>query len=432
MLTAIRVASETAAELDDDAGLEVVAAAVLDAVRGAVDATTHQLEALRDAGVVDAGALGFQCLCEALYGLIHGTVVASADDLGPPPVVRRAGPTASREAGSLEYRFEVQYLLSAGEDAVAPLKEQLRRIGDSVVVTSAEDLLNVHVHTNDIGPAIEAGLAHGRPWRIQVTSFVDQIAERQRSGPEAPGRGSSGEGRGRDATAGRSGDDGAVPSLACVCVLPGEGLRDLATEIGCVVVPGAAGSLPSVADVLNAIGETHGDSVVVLPGHPNAVPTSEQAAKVSAAEGGRPISVVAEADAPTRVIAALAVWDAEGELDAVLSSMAGAAAAGDAGEVVSAVRDAETPVGTVRSGQMLAVHDGQVIAVRDDAVDALRVLADACAVGSAEIVTLVVGADVGADERDRAVGALEASTEGAELQVIDGEQRPVRYFLGVE
>jgi uncharacterized protein len=410
MLTAISVAAESTRQLaEGTSSLTEFTAEVLEDVRAAVERTPQQLDVLREAGVVDAGARGFEILWEALHHLVSGTPPPTAAQ--PPPVVRRDGPVAEREGGSLEYRYEVQYLLATRDECAAELRTRLEALGDSVVVSGTEDLLNVHVHTNDIGGAIEEGLAYGRASRIQVTSFADQISARRSTADEGEEQ---------------------APAIGCLAVVPGPGVREIAERQGVGTANGAAGELPSVAVLLNEVGRTLGERIVILPGHPNVVPTARQAAEVSAAEGGRTIVVVEEADAPPRVLAALAVWDPDGDLDSAIELMSEAAAAGQVGEVVAAVRDASTPIGDVHQGDFLGLLEGDVVAADADPVEALRSVLDGCDAGDAEIVTLIVGAEVDADERARAEEAVRSVAGGAEVEVVAGGQRPSRYHVGVE
>ncbi|MGH3441941.1 MAG: DAK2 domain-containing protein [Nitriliruptorales bacterium] len=409
MLTAVRVAAECAQEAARDADLPVLAERVCERVREAVERTTEQLEALREAGVVDAGARGFEVLCGCLADLAHGR-----EGTQPPstsPLVHRTGPVGRREGGSLEYRFEVQYLLEAPDDVIPGLRERLGRLGDSVVVVGGGDLLNVHVHTNEVGQAIEEGLADGRPSRIQVTSFADQIEERARAqGPSDP--------------------EEDVPPLACVAVLPSGALAEAARGLGAVVVEGVGGDLPSVADLVKAVSEARGGTVAILPGHRNAVPAAEQAAEMAAAEDGREIEIVAEAVSPPEVLSALSVWVPGGDVADALSSLREVAAAVRSGEIVEAVRDADTPLGRVAAGDFLAVCDGDHVAASSDPIEALTAAARCLGADGAEVVTLMVGDGVPDDEREEAVAAVEGF--GAHVDVVDGGQRPARYLLGVE
>lgn len=410
ILTVIARAADAAdAAVADGVDLVVTSARTCDAARAAVEATRDQLDVLRDAGVVDAGARGFEVLLAAVHAHLTGEDPPAASDHPDVP----AGPfreghlgTGDTCDGSLDYRYEVQYLLDAAEEAASALRARLELLGDSVVVVAAGDLLNVHVHTDDVGAAIEEGLAVGTPSEIEVTHFGDQLAARRAADPPA--------------------------AIGAVAVVSGAGAVALVRRLGAVPVEGTAGALPSVADLLNACGELRASNLVLLPGHRNAVPTAFQAAEVAVAEGGRPMAVVEEATSLPAVLAALAVLEPDADADAVLADLHAAAGAVRCGEVVGAVRDATTPVGQVVVGQPLAVVDGEVVAAADDPLAALGVVCDHLELATAELVSLLVGAEVDAAERDRAVALVRARADGAEVEVVDAGQRPARYLVGVE
>jgi uncharacterized protein len=403
ILTAIAVAAETArTAVDEGCDLVATSGRVVEATAAAVAATQDQLDVLAAAGVVDAGARGLEVVLAAVHGHLTGE---------DPPVVHDEDlphPHPSRDDachGSLQFRFEVQYLLDADDDVAGPLRHRLEVLGDSVVVVAAGGLLNVHVHTDDVGAAIEEGLRYGTPSEIEVTHFGDQIAARRATRPPT--------------------------QVGVVVVLQGEGVAALARELGAVVVEGAAGSLPSVADILNAIGDVRADRVAILPGHRNAIATAHKAVDVAVAEGGRPLEVIEPASSPPAILAALAVFDPTGPADRVLSDLAAAAAAVRTGEVVAAVRDAETPVGPVRGGQPLAVREGTVLGAYASPLDALDALCEAVDVADAELVTLLFGAEVDADERAAALAHVGGLVTG-ELEVIDAGCRPSRFWIGAE
>lgn len=421
ILTVLTVAARTAQDAVDKE-LPALVRRVCEDVHIAVAKTPEQLEVLRRAGVVDAGARGLELVLDAVHGHLTGEDLDTS--VGAPPA-SPATPVTERETGSLEYRFEVQYLLDADEQRAGELRSNLQDIGDSVVVVGAAGLLTVHVHTNEVGAAIEAGLRLGRPSQIQVAAFSDQIEEfgrRQEAGAAA----AAGTGARPDPA------DHAQRRLVCVAVLPGPGLRAVAEQLGAVVVDGAAGALPSVADVLNAVGTARGDRIAILPGHRNVVPTARQAARVSVAEGGRTLDVIAAADSPPAVLSALAVCDPAADPEEVLDDMWAAAGAVVAGEVVAAVRDADTPIGPVRRGAFLAVVAGAVVAAHDDPLDALAAVARSELVAGGELVTVCIGEGVDAAERERAIALLRELHPDADVEALDGGQRPARYHLGIE
>jgi uncharacterized protein len=410
ILTAIAAAADAANE-GVAAGHDLVgtSALICSRVAAAVEETTDQLAVLRDAGVVDAGARGFEVLVAAVHGHLTGQEPPVREDLPPPGVRGSQGGCLA----DLAFPFEVQYLLDA-RDRVAPLlRHELEGIGDSVVVVAAGNLLNVHVHTDDVGAAVEAGLEYGRPSRIEVVHFGDQIAGRTRSGH------------------GLRAPVPELPALGTVAVLDGTGVSVLARSLGAIVVRGTAGALPSVADLLDAIASSEAPDVLVLPGHRNAVPTALQAAQLAAAEGDERVRVIEEATTPPAVLAALAVVDATAPAEQVLADARAAAAQVRAGAVVAASRDAETPVGPVRRGQPLVVVDGEVRTVHEEPLEALVALGTALEVADAEVVALHLGGDVDAAEATAAVERLEGLTD-AEVEVLEAGQRPVRYWVGAE
>lgn len=416
ILTAMDAAADAAAD-GDDPDLVTALRRVVEAVGPAVAATRDMLEANRRAGVVDAGARGFEVALDGVLAFLEGR---SFEAVAPPPVRRTASEVVTRESGSLDYAYEVQYLLEAPDEAAEPLRAALDGLGDSVVVVACGGLLNVHVHTNDVDDAIEAGAAHGEPSRVIVTCFEDQIGSRH----AIPG-GSDGPSPADDSARSRADR----PAVGYLAVVPGAGLVQLVGGMGAVAVDGAAGALPTVATVLNAVGTVDADEVVLLPGHPNVVPTMHQASDVSVAEGGRALFVVDEAASVPTVLAVLAVAPID-ELD--LDTLAATARHVAGGEVVAAVRDADTPLGPVREGQWLGLADGDVVAVTDDVVAAVVAVAGSTACEDTEIVTLIAGGEVDDGERSRVTDGVADCLPGVEIEVVDGGQRPARWIVGAE
>jgi uncharacterized protein len=216
-----------------------------------------------------------------------------------------------------------------------------------------------------------------------------------------------------------------------VAVLDGDGVQELGRGLGAVVIPGRAGALPSVADFLDAIAGLQAERLVLLPGHRNAVATAEKAAELAASDGGRVIDVVRQATTPPAVVAALAVLDLQAPADAVVADLRAAADGVRSGEVVMAVRDATTPIGDVVAGQPLGVVDGKVIHAGRDGLEALRAAAEALDVASAEIVTVMIGADPSPQDRDAATALLAQLTD-AEVEVVDAGFLRSWYWIGVE
>ncbi len=380
-----------------------LAAVVRGAREGAEQAlarTPEQLPALRNAGVVDAGGRGWVVLLEALEGVVTGAPAVAMPGLHVPR--DRSGLAAAREAGSDRYGYEVQYLLhDAADDAVAALRLGLSALGDSLLVVGGGGLFNVHVHVNDVGAAVEAGVRAGRPSRITVTRFADQI-----TADEAP-----------------------RPNRAVIAVATGEGLVGLFRRAGAVVVQGGPTAGPSTAELLAGIRATGAAEIALLPNDPN-VHAVASAAAAEAAAGGVDVHVV-----PTRAVvqglAALAVADPAREFAADLRAMREAAAATRTGEVVRAVRVAATSAGGCRPGDALGLLDGRIVLVGAEIEGVARDLLDRLVEG-AELVTLILGTDLTAGVGDRLRAHVAGGHPAVEVVVIDGRQRHPLLMVGTE
>ena len=173
ILSVVREAAAAAAEVGP-VSLAAVVGAACSGAASALARTTEQLPQLAAAGVVDAGGRGLCVLLDALLSVIIDQPIGAVPV--PVPVPRRpVALVASPEFVSPEFAYEVQYLLrDAGEDDVATLFRTLAELGDSLAVVGTDGIYNVHVHVNDVGAALEAGVQAGRPFRITVTRFADQ------------------------------------------------------------------------------------------------------------------------------------------------------------------------------------------------------------------------------------------------------------------
>ena len=406
VLTVAREAAASAAEL----GATDLAAVVRAAAAGATAAlgrTTEQLPQLKAAGVVDAGGRGLCVLLDALEQVVTG---AARTGVAPVLLVPRdrSGLVAAREDGSDEFGYEVQYLLrDAADDAVESLKGVLGDLGDSLVVVGRSGLHNVHVHVNDVGAAIEAGVEVGTPFRITVTRFADQIAaEMPPVTNEKPiGRG-------------------------VVAVTAGAGLGALFEQAGAVVVDGGPTANPSTAELLEAVRRSGTREVVLLPNDGNTVGVAAAAA-AAARDEGFTVAVV-----PTRSIvqglAALAVCDEARPFADDIAAMAEAAGATRWAEVTTAVRESMTMAGVCRPGEVLGLIEGDVVLIGAAVEDVAHQLVDRMLAGGGELVTVVVGEDAPEGLGERLSSYVVKNHPAAEAVAYDGGQPHYPVLLGVE
>lgn len=403
--TIVTVAHEAA-----DAGVAVAArgvAAVLSAAdraaRAALTETTSQLAALDAAGVVDAGASGFVLVLGALGAAVadHGRARTPLVLSSRPGVERRRAPDHSDPG--LE---EVQYLLAAGPDAVEALRHRLVELGDSVAIAGGPDLWHVHVHTADISPVIEAGIAAGTASRFVVT-HLDVRAPDVRA--EFPGARQHGH-------------------RLIVAIAPGEGLAHLFGKAG--AQPLMFASRPDADAIYDAMLATGARQLVLLPNDAHLIPAGQHAASRLRARG-RGV-VVLPTRSPVQGLAALAVADPHLALADEVVVMADAAGATRVGELSIATLSAVTSAGTCAPGDVLAMQGGDVVLVGPTLFEVARQLLDRLLEGGGELVTLVTGVGAPADLAGALTSYLEHSHPFANVTVYEGGQPTHPLLLGVE
>ena len=410
ILTVARAASDAAlaaAETPEHRLGHVIRAAAA-AAREALAHTPEQLKTLRDAGVVDAGGRGLCVVLDAAETAVTGrrpehAPAALGTHAIPVPV-----PTDDLRPGGPAY--EVMYLLDADDGAVTTLRSELAPLGDSLVVVGGDGLWNVHVHVDDVGAAVEAGIRAGRPHRVRVTHFAEQIERR----------------RGR---AGDLGPDSSRKGRKVVVVAAGPGLERLFADAGAVVVPGA-GVRPSTGQVLEAITSSGAAEVVVLPNDADSIRVAEAAARTAREDGDLRVGVI-PTSAQVQGLAALAVHEPGRSFEEDLLQMTSAARHTRSGAVTVAARQAMTTAGPCEAGDALGVVEGDFAVVGTDlfdvAVDVLQRLLG----GGGELVTVVAGAG-GQELADRCVEHLAATYPTVDVVVYDGAQERYPVLLGVE
>ncbi len=411
ILTVVRE-SATAATAAAETGATLVE--VLDAARVAGAAslarTPELLDVLRQAGVVDAGGRGFLLLYDAALSVVAGRPIPEPAEMVEPVEAPREPARSGSSVGNGPSpdgpRYEVMFLLEAHDDAVPGLRRAWDLIGDSIAVVGGEGLWNCHIHTDDIGAAMEAGIEAGRPRQIRVTDLAGQVAEQDWV----------------------TGAGAAQPvGTAVVAVANGEGLRQLFASLGAVVVAGGQSMNPSTAELLAAVEGTGAADVVVLPNNTNIVAVAERLDALTPVS----VRVVPSRTVPEGLAAVLAL-DAKLGLEENVKAMSAAAAAVVAGEVTQAVRPSHCDVGPIAAGDWLGIGPGGIEVVEGDAAGAAIALLGVLARDSHELVTILVGEGAPPDGTERITAWLTEHRPGLEIEVHQGDQPLYPYLLGVE
>jgi dihydroxyacetone kinase-like predicted kinase len=293
-------------------------------------------------------------------------------------------------------------------------------VGDSIVVVGGDGIWNCHIHTDDIGAAIEAALDCGRPRQIRVTDLMEQVEEerwvREGAGTDEHDGPSSGR------------PQQEPPTTAVVAVATGEGIRRIFHSLGvhCVVTGGQSMN-PSTAQLLEAVDAAPCDDVVILPNNKNIVPVAEQVD----AQTAKSVRVV-----PTRGIAegfaALMAYDPEADGATNAAEMLDAADHVAAGEVTRAVRPSTCELGPIAEGDYLGITRAGIRSVGPALGTVTCNLLDALLDPEHEIVTLVEGEGATAADTRRVTEWLAERHPDVVCEVHHGGQPLYPYYIGIE
>ncbi|MET7480346.1 DAK2 domain-containing protein [Streptomyces sp. NPDC005648] len=438
VLSVASAAADAAEGAEGDCG--TVARAAYEGARTALAATPGQLAVLGRAGVVDAGGRGLVAVLGALVETFTGEApgggsgtVASGGHArvglaGPDAGAAHAGVAVESEGeadttgvggllvaeecdsalGEGGPAFEVIYLLEARDAAVDRLRERLDGLGDSLVVVGGDGLWNVHVHVNDAGAAVEAGVEAGRPYRIRITHF----------------------GAGDVHTTGAGRPPRPRVQRAVVAVVPGEGLAGLYGEAGATTVLARPGEPPASGELVEAVRRAHAREVVLLPNDADLRHTAAAAAEQARAEGIR-VALI-----PTRSavqgIAALAVHEPERRFDEDVVSMTSAAGATRYAEVAVAERQSWTMAGICQAGDVLGLIDGDVAVIGSDVIAAAETVLDRMLQAGGELVTIVLGDEAPESVAARLEARVRESYLAVDTVVYRGGRQGALLLIGVE
>ena len=419
ILTVVREAAEAArASVEARSPLVDVLTTTRDAGQASLDRTPELLPVLAEAGVVDAGAAGFLLLVDGLLHVVDGRDIPVPPDApeGTADRARTADRPVTEATGKhvSELRYEVMYLLEAPDEAMPAFRDVWAGIGDSIVVVGGDGMYNCHIHTDEIGAAIEAAIEIGRPCQIRVTDLLDELHEIEE------------ERWVREAEIAPDPDPVPVP-CGIVAVATGEGIRRIFHNLRVQqVVTGGQSMNPSTQQLLEAVEAVPAPEVVILPNNKNIIAVAEQVDTLT----DKTVRVL-----PTRSVtegfAALICYDPESSADENVAGMQEVADGVVHGEITRAVRDSSCDVGPIGEGDWLGISRSGIEVVEADLAGACTGLLDVL-IDDHELVTVIEGEGASAGVTRHVTEWLAEHHPDVEAEIHHGGQPLYPYLFGIE
>ncbi|NNC93080.1 MAG: DAK2 domain-containing protein [Acidimicrobiia bacterium] len=414
ILTVLREAAEAARDADTPEGEDLAGLLrrTYDRAELSLQNTPELLPVLKEAGVVDAGGAGFLLLMAAFLEEVTGE-----ETVLPAEIFKAVAGVIAEEAGAEHdisgLRYEVMYFLEAEQAAVEVFKREWMEIGDSIVVVGGDGTYNCHIHTDDIGESIEAGIRAGRPFRLQITDLLDQAeTEAKHHHPSVfeplPAF--------------------ATADIGVVAVAIGSGIVEMFRQLGVQgVVVGGQTMNPSTEELLAAVADVSAREVVILPNNKNIIPVAKQLDSLS----DKAVVCVPTRSVPEGLAAMVSYLPSGQGIGVVADGMESAMGDVASGEITQAVRESNTPAGHVREGDWMGIIGGDVAVIETELDEALTGLLAHLAAADREIVTIITGTDADRAVTEAAAAWLEEEFD-LEVEVVAGSQPLYPYLVSVE
>ena len=428
ILTVARAGSEKALQICDGTEniIELVNSVVL-YMRDVLDMTPDMLPVLKEAGVVDSGGEGLLTILEGAYDCLLGKNVNYdiKTDEGMVPSVSAGAKTEAIADVDIKYGYCTEFIIMlekkfSRQDELE-FKAYLESIGDSIVCVADEDIVKIHVHTNDPGLAILKALTYGSLTRMKIDNMREEHNERVIRDADRKAQ--------EQKEAEKQAEEMPHKEHGFISVSVGDGLNDIFRELGVdYVIEGGQTMNPSTEDILDAISKVNADNIFLLPNNSNIILACEQAKDLTKDKN---IYVIPTKNIPQGITAMVnfvegitASENAE-TMKASLSEV-------KAGQVTYAVRDTSVDGKTIKAGDIMGLSDKTIETVGSDIVDTTVALLSKMLDEDSELVTIYIGQDGSMEDARQIEKEVEKIDSELEVEIQYGGQPIYYYFLSVE
>lgn len=379
--------------------------------------TPDMLPVLKQAGVVDSGGEGLMTFIRGALDALNGrTADFTIKVAGNTQVVQAS------KAGEADIKFgyctEFIIMLERNENVVeAQLKEYLQKIGDCVVVVADEDIVKVHVHTNDPGLAIQKALSYGSLTSMKIDNMREEHEEKLIKDAQ------------KIAQAEEEGKKMPHKAVGFIAVSAGEGLSEIFRDLGVdYVIEGGQTMNPSTEDMLEAISKVNADSIFILPNNGNIILAANQAKDMTE---DKEVVVIASQNIPQGIAAMINFMEGksnEENKEAMEAEMMNI----KSGQVTYAVRDTNMDGKEIKQGNYMGLTDKTIVSVAETAKEAAKELIQAMLEEDSELLSIYYGADTTEEEAEALADAILEENEEIDVEVQFGGQPIYSYFISVE
>lgn len=409
--TILTVARLAAAKAQDAAKennfIEFVQAAAIEEAKVALANTVNQNPVLKKAGVVDAGGKGWLIALEAMLSSIQGEDVV-AQSAGDGAAVKEAADFSDFNTEDITFTYCTEFIIDRENDKdPEALRAYLSTLGDSLVLVDDDEIIKVHVHTNDPGKALSEAVTYGSFVTVKIENMRLQHTEKVMTESEKEPKIAEPE-----------------KALGVVSVCAGAGLADVFLNLGVdQIISGGQTMNPSTQDILEAVNKVPAETVFVLPNNKNIIMAAEQVDALTP----KNVVVIPSKTVPQGVTAMLG-FNPEGSVEENTDALTEALGAVDTMQITYAARNSDFDGYDIHEGDYLALYGSQLFGTSRDIKVLLKSLAEKVRDDGKEYVTIYYGEDVKEKHAQKAADIFADICPNADVNLLSGGQ-PVYYYL---
>ena len=408
ILTVARLAAAKARQAaQENNHFEFVHQAAVEEAKVALANTPNQNPVLKKAGVVDAGGKGWVYVLEAIYSVLQGEDIVAPEG-GSDAEVKEQASFSDFDADDITFTYCTEFIISRENDNdPEKLREFLSSLGDSLVLVDDDEIIKVHVHTNDPGKALHEAMDYGSFVTVKIENMRLQHTEKVMSEQELAPKIAEPE-----------------KTFGVVAVCAGEGLADVFMNLGVDgIISGGQTMNPSTQDILEVVNQVPAETVYVLPNNKNIIMAAEQVDALTP----KHVVVIPSKTVPQGITAMLS-FNPDGTEEENTQALTEALATVDTMQITYAARNSDFDGHLIHEGDYLAIYGSSLFGTSRDIKVLLRSLAEKVREEGKEYITIYYGADIQEKHAQKAADLFSDICPDADVNLLCGGQ-PVYYYL---
>ncbi|EOU1990887.1 DAK2 domain-containing protein [Clostridium perfringens] len=412
ILTIVRTAGEVAVALKEDNITELMREVCRES-KIMLDKTPEMLPALKKAKVVDSGGMGLLIILQGMQEALENGLKVTT---GTPQAVKSSAAKAQRSETmseeDIKFGYCTEFIILGDSNHAEEFKSKVINKGDSLVVVGYEDVIKVHIHTNNPGKVLEEAVKFGELSKIKIDNMREEHREMLEGMYEEA------------AETEESVAAGEFKKYAFISVAMGEGMKNIFKDLGVdYVIEGGQTMNPSTQDMLEAIEKLNAEHIFILPNNKNIIMAANQAAEIS----DKDIRVIPTKTIP-QGITCITMFNPEADVEENTEELKEAMEMVKTTSVTYAVRDTEVDGKEIKEGNILGLVEGKIKEVGEDPYKVAEDLIDSLVDEDSELITIFYGKDCEEEKVDALIEKLEGKYEDLDVQCYKGEQ-PLYYFI---